>query len=72
MAENNHPLARYRREHGLTQAALASELGVWPLTVWRWENRERAPRMKDARRLSVKTGISVGELIEASSKEATQ
>jgi len=65
MAENNHPLARYRREHGLTQAALASELGVWPLTVWRWENGERTPRPKDARRISHHTGISVGDLIEA-------
>jgi transcriptional regulator with XRE-family HTH domain len=65
MAENNHPLARYRREHGLTQAALASELGVWPLTVWRWENGERTPRPKDAKRISAHTGISVGDLIEA-------
>lgn len=65
MAENNHPLARYRREHGLTQAALASELGVWPLTVWRWENGERTPRPKDAKRISDHTGISVGDLIEA-------
>jgi transcriptional regulator with XRE-family HTH domain len=64
MAENNHPLARYRREHGLTQAALASELGVWPLTVWRWENGERTPRPKDAKRISEKTGISLGDLYE--------
>jgi transcriptional regulator with XRE-family HTH domain len=62
MAENNHPLARYRREHGLTQAALASELGVWPLTVWRWENGERTPRPKDAKRISEKLGISLGSL----------
>lgn len=62
MAENNHPLARYRREHGLTQAALASELGVWPLTVWRWENGERTPRLKDAKRISEKYGISLSEL----------
>jgi len=68
MAENNHPLAQYRREHGLTQAALASELGVWPLTVWRWENRERTPRMKEARLISEQTKIPIGVLIEASMK----
>jgi transcriptional regulator with XRE-family HTH domain len=68
MAENNHPLARYRRDHGITQTALASELGVWPLTVWRWENRERTPRLKDAKRISEKTGISVSELIEAAAQ----
>lgn len=65
MAENNHPLAKYRRDNGLTQEALASELGVWPLTVWRWENRKRTPRLKDARRISEKLNISVGEIIEA-------
>lgn len=65
MAENNHPLAKYRRERGLTQEALASKLGVWPLTVWRWENKKRTPRIKDARQISNETGISVSELIEA-------
>jgi transcriptional regulator with XRE-family HTH domain len=68
MAENNHPLALYRRQRGITQEALASELGVWPLTVWRWENRERTPRPKDAKRIAEKTGISVGDLIEAGTR----
>jgi transcriptional regulator with XRE-family HTH domain len=63
MAE--HPLKTYRAEKGITQAELAGELGVWPLTVWRWENRKRTPRLKDAKRISQETGISVGELIEA-------
>lgn len=65
MAENNHPLAKYRAERGITQEALASELSVAGLTVWRWENRERTPRPKDAKRISNHTGIPVGELIEA-------
>jgi transcriptional regulator with XRE-family HTH domain len=65
MAENNHPLAQYRRREGLTQEALASKLGVWPLTVWRWENGKRTPRLKIARHISDETGISVSELIEA-------
>lgn len=67
MAENNHPLARWRerQEPKVTQEALASKLGVWPLTVWRWENRERTPRLKDAKRISVHTNIPVIELIEA-------
>lgn len=64
MSENNHPLAKYRRDNGLTQEALADKLGVWPLTVWRWENGKRIPRPKDAKRISDETGISVGELIE--------
>lgn len=65
MAENDHPLARYRAERRITQEALAGELGVTSHTVWRWENKERTPRPKDAKRISEHTGISVGELIEA-------
>lgn len=63
--ENNHPLVRYRRGRGITQQTLAEELDVWPLTVWRWENRKQTPRPKDAKRISDHTGISVGDLIEA-------
>jgi DNA-binding XRE family transcriptional regulator len=65
MAENNHPLAHYRAARKITQEALAKELHVSANTVWRWENGERTPRPKDAKRISSHTGISVGELIEA-------
>jgi transcriptional regulator with XRE-family HTH domain len=65
MAENNHPLAQWRSRQQKTQQAFASELRVAPLTVWRWENRKRTPRLKDAKRISDKTGISVGDLMEA-------
>jgi transcriptional regulator with XRE-family HTH domain len=65
MAENNHPLAQWRSRHDKTQEALASELRVAPLTVWRWENGKRTPRPKQAKAISDYTGISVGELIEA-------
>lgn len=71
MAENNHPLAIWRAGKGCTQEALAGELGVAPMTVWRWENRERAPRPKDAKRISDHTGIPTGDLIEASIKRET-
>lgn len=60
-----HPLARYRAERGITQEALADELGVAGQTVWRWENGERTPRPGVAVRISRHTGIPVGELIEA-------
>lgn len=60
---NNHPLAKYRRERGITQETLARELGVWPLTVWRWEKGERTPRKKDAQRISTLTGIPVPHLL---------
>jgi transcriptional regulator with XRE-family HTH domain len=59
----SHPLKKYRAERGITQAELAGELNVWPLTVSRWERGERTPRPKDAMRVSVHTGIPVGDLI---------
>jgi transcriptional regulator with XRE-family HTH domain len=60
-----HPLKKYRAERGITQAVLADELGVWPLTVSRWERFDRTPRLKDAKRISEVTGIPVAELLMA-------
>lgn len=60
-----HPLKTYRAEKGLTQEDLAQELGVWPLTVSRWERCDRTPRRKDAKRISELTGIPVAELLTA-------
>jgi transcriptional regulator with XRE-family HTH domain len=72
MAENNHPLATYRRSRGITQETLARELGVWPLTVWRWENGKRTPRLKDARRVAEHTSIPVESLLVPLVPEAPQ
>jgi transcriptional regulator with XRE-family HTH domain len=36
--------ARIRRVAGVTQAQLAREIGVDPMTVSRWERGERVPR----------------------------
>jgi len=59
----NHPLARYRAERQITQEALATELGVTPMTIWRWENDKRTPRREDATNISKKTGIPVLEIL---------
>jgi transcriptional regulator with XRE-family HTH domain len=42
--------ARIRRNAGVTQAQLARELDVDPVTVSRWERGERAPRDAQAAR----------------------
>ena len=65
MAENNHPLAKWResQEPKITQEALASDLGVTSVTIWRWEHGKRVPRLKDAKRVSEHTQIPVGELM---------
>lgn len=66
MAEklNNHPLAKYRREKGMTQDALGRELGVTPVTVWRWEHGKRTPRPSQVLAIAEKTGIDAGELLK--------
>jgi len=65
MADNVHPLAKFRAAQNLTQEDLAKQLQVAPHTIWRWENGKRLPRAPDARRISKLTGISVGELYQA-------
>ena len=59
----SHPLAKYRAERHITQETLAGELGVTPMTIWRWENEKRTPRRKDAKNISEKTGIPVLEIL---------
>ena len=63
MTENKHPLAKWREGQGLTQEALAEQLGVRPNTVWRWEHKERAPRRRDLERISEKTGLSASQIL---------
>jgi transcriptional regulator with XRE-family HTH domain len=59
----NHPLAKYRAGRRITQETLAVELGVTPMTIWRWENDKRVPRRRDATNISEKTGIPVLEIL---------
>lgn len=63
MAENNHPLAKWRTDNGLTQEALAGKLGVTSVTIWRWEHNERAPRRRDLERISEMTGLSASQIL---------
>ena len=45
-------LKRLREERLLTQEELAERVGVTPLTVSRWENHKRRPRLKSIRKLA--------------------
>jgi len=56
-----HPLAAYRKQHGLTQKGLAAQLDVARETIARWETGRRIddellPRVSD------RTGIPRGVL----------
>lgn len=52
-----HPLKKYREEHGLTQAKLASLLGVSDATVTHIENGRRRVTPERAIDWEEKTGI---------------
>lgn len=61
----NRPLASlkaYRASNGITQDALAKELGVHPLSVSRWETGERRLDRGLLNLVSEKTGIPKREL----------
>ena len=59
---SNHPLKSYRSEAGLTQNALAKELGVSSITVSRWETGARKIDRTKLEIVAEKTGIPKREL----------
>ena len=59
-------LVKYRESNNLSREQLADEIGVKPVTIWRWEAGTRRPDRKFAPKISALTGISVAELMGAS------
>ena len=57
-----HPLKTYREDKGLTQEALADQIGVTRATINRWENGRR-PGVSDAERVAGITSIPVVVLL---------
>jgi transcriptional regulator with XRE-family HTH domain len=53
-----HPLRAYRDRHGLTQLALARELGVSNITISRWETGMRRIDGALLAEVAQKTGIA--------------
>lgn len=70
MDENDHPLAMFRRERGLTQEALARQIGVTAMAVSRWERRQQAPRRKLWPQIVAVTGIRPADLVAAVTEAA--
>lgn len=58
----NHPLKNYRLRRGVTQDALAKELGVSSITVSRWETGARRVDPALLTAIAEKTGIPVRDL----------
>lgn len=59
----DHPLKVFRKKRDLTQADLATLLGVTKATISRWETGERAPRRSDIWRIASKTGLTPVDLL---------
>jgi transcriptional regulator with XRE-family HTH domain len=57
-----HPLTAYRKRQGLTQNALAAQLGVARTTVARWETGARKIGAGLLPDIHQRTGIPVAEL----------
>lgn len=56
------PIRQWRNDHNVTLAALADEIGVRIVTVWRWENG-RLPDRAFWARIEAVTGITAAQLV---------
>lgn len=65
-------IARLRLEHGMTQEYLASLMNVSPQAVSKWENDQSYPDISLLPLLSKTLGITVDELLGATSSSAAE
>lgn len=61
--EVNHPLRKWRNDHKLTLAVLASEMGVEPSHLSEIERGNNKPSVSLTRKLSARTGIPAPSLL---------
>jgi DNA-binding XRE family transcriptional regulator len=47
---------------GLTQEELAKEVGVSPVTIWKWETGKAEPRLSQAKRLCDICKVSIDDI----------
>ena len=57
-------LFQARKKRGLSQEAVAEQLGVSRQTISKWETDETLPDIRQSKRLSVLYGLSLDELID--------
>ena len=65
----NENLARVRKEHGLTQEALAAKLNVVRQTISKWENGTAVPDADNLCKIADTLDVSVAELLGKTDKE---
>lgn len=62
-------IAFYRKQHGLTQTALAAELGVSSQAVSKWETGRACPDIQLLVQIAVYFDVSTDELIGYQTKK---
>ena len=58
-----HPIARLRKKNGMTQKALAAEIGVHQVDVSRWESNKVKPGIDKLQAIAKALGVNVDDLI---------
>jgi transcriptional regulator with XRE-family HTH domain len=56
-------IKKFREKAGLTQRALAAQVGVAEITVRKWEREKRAPRIESIRALAKVFGCEPAKLL---------
>lgn len=68
--EGIHPLKNWRARQGLTQEDAAKQLDLNEPTLSRYENFRRTPTLKQAAKLSEKTGIPIDQFLKPQQEAA--
>jgi len=69
---DTHPLRQYRETRGLSEDALAAELGVAGLTIKRWEAGEVLPQGRWRGAIKNKTGVSFSQFVAFAESKSEQ
>jgi len=65
-------IASYRTAAGLTQAELAEQVGVEPVSLSRWETGSRSPSITVLYGIAQALGVGVGDLVDDSQGEQAE
>lgn len=68
---NESPIARLRRDRGMTQGQLAEMVGCYTKDISRWENSVRTPGMKSLIALAKALDCSMEDLIDNRAEKQT-
>lgn len=62
-------LRELRESKGISQEQLARRIDVTNRSYWRYETENHIPRLDVAKKLSVALGVSLDEIVEATTRQ---